>query len=228
MLRALRRECAHRRLLEARVAALQEQVLNQHQSPPPSPPPSLGDIDQVSLARRSAGPNSRRDSDQPMPWLTPISERDSISRASQRKSNEERANAYSQARVAASARLAERELKEVQSSFEADRHGRRCPVINPYDRRMRYWEWMVMSFLCYQAIELPLRIAFEASFYSAQGVFVCRWIEFGMDVTFLVDLALNFFVAFVDEDMEVVTDHSLIARKVECIHAHGRQPWHAA
>ena len=32
---------------------------------------------------------------------------------------------------------------------------------------------------------------------------ICRWVELIMDVLFMCDLALNFFISYLDEDMKV-------------------------
>ena len=62
-----------------------------------------------------------------------------------------------------------------------------------------------MAFLGYQAVELPLRLAFEQFFYTPASLRAFLTAEFAMDIAFFADLVLNFFVAYVDEDMEVVT-----------------------
>ena len=107
--------------------------------------------------------------------------------------------------------LARREVEAVNRSFEEDRAGRRCPVINPYDSTIRWWEVAITSVLCFQAVEMPLRLAFEGWIYSLPTLVVCRWLELVVDVLFMCDLVLNFFISYLDEDMHVVTDHRRIA-----------------
>ena len=84
--------------------------------------------------------------------------------------------------------IAKREVEALNQSFDEDRAGRRCPVINPYDRRIQWWDSMVLAFLCFQAVEMPFRLAFDKVFYTSSGLFACRWVEFLMDVSFLIDL----------------------------------------
>ena len=109
--------------------------------------------------------------------------------------------------------LAKREVDAVNRSFEEDRRGRRCPVINPYSVGIRWWEVMITAVLCYQAFEMPLRLAFEEYLYSRVGLSACRWVELLIDTLFLVDLVLNFFLSYLDDDLQVVTDHTRIARR---------------
>jgi hypothetical protein len=156
-------------------------------SPPPSPPstanvhpPAMGAIDLVSLARDSNAGRERVhtiDSENSRENVRPP--RASVWERTRATSDPgERTRAASDARHAATAQQAKKAMEEISHAFEVAKVRTRCPVFNPYDRRMRYWEWTVMAFLCYQAIEMPLRLAFESSFYSAQGLFVCLWVEF--------------------------------------------------
>ena len=142
--------------------------------------------------------------------------------------------------------LAKREVEAVKQSFEEDRQGRRCPVINPYDAGIRWWELLItivvrprppkagpclhsqprlhplpllraarstlcssrlrstLAQLCYQAVEMPLRLAFGLLIYSEAGLIACRWVESGIDLLFVCDLFLNFFISYLDDDMQAV------------------------
>jgi hypothetical protein len=99
------------------------------------------------------------------------------SRAVRRTEVEAKLQAYKAAKANHTDLLAKKEVDAIKKSFEEDRAGRRCPVINPYSKSIQWWESVIMAFLCYQAVELPFRLAFETVFYSASGIFNCRWAE---------------------------------------------------
>ena len=108
-------------------------------------------------------------------------------RARERRETEAKIREYRQVVAMHADNLAKREVEQVKQSFEQDRAGRRCPVINPYDPSIRWWELAVLAVLCYQAVEMPLRLAFEGLVYSPTGLLVCNWVEMAIDGIFIAD-----------------------------------------
>jgi len=98
-------------------------------------------------------------------------------REKERAETEAKIREYRVTRANHTEMLAKREAEAVKQSFEEDRRGRRCPVVNPYDRGIRWWESAITFILCYQAVEIPLRLAFASVLYTPESLLVTRWTE---------------------------------------------------
>ena len=93
--------------------------------------------------------------------------------------------------------------------------GRWCGglVILPTSKRLRWWDTYVLVLLAFNSIEMPLRVAFGALIYSNGTLTLFQWLELLVDLTFIVDCALNFVTAYVDGVDSFVMSHAAIARR---------------
>ncbi|CAN7119838.1 unnamed protein product [Brassica rapa subsp. narinosa] len=82
-------------------------------------------------------------------------------------------------------------------------------IVLPYDRRYRLWELLLVILVGYSAWASLFELAFEK---AADGAIPT--VDLVVDFFFAVDIALTFFVAYLDTSTYlIVDDHKLIARR---------------
>lgn len=87
-------------------------------------------------------------------------------------------------------------------------------LLNPRDPRVMYWDALVGFFLLFTASFTPYEVAFmgdsDSMTITIDAVFVINRI---VDLGFLVDMGLNFFLPVQTADNRLITDHRIIIRK---------------
>ena len=86
--------------------------------------------------------------------------------------------------------------------------GSRTPLIHPDNRMLMKWIMLGIFFVLYEVFLTPYRMCFNA---PAKGVFFA--FECVVNLFFMVDVVVNFFISFRNDEGEVVTDHGNIIKK---------------
>lgn len=108
------------------------------------------------------------------------------------------------------------ERERVKQRLEAEREGltRFCIVLLPEGRTRKLWNLLIVLLICFCAVAVPLEMGYERGMREALGSDGWgAWISFNLfvDLSFILDIALNFRTGFFVEG-EVVTDSYRIAR----------------
>lgn len=95
--------------------------------------------------------------------------------------------------------------------FTLRRQWRGCwKVYDPASPNRQYWSLLVVIFLLYGMVEIPLRVGFEQDVvpWSAADLF-----NLFIDIFFLVDIFMNFRTGYFQEDNRLILDGTKIARR---------------
>lgn len=91
------------------------------------------------------------------------------------------------------------EANELQSVDLSVANRTRC-IILPSNKLKQAWDIYVMALLVYTALIIPFRVCFNVEDKSAFGIFFDLW----FDLSFTVDIVLNFFSAYYFKEKLVV------------------------
>ncbi len=80
-------------------------------------------------------------------------------------------------------------------------------IINPVSVKKTLWNTLMVLLIMLLAITVPFRIAFEEDGGSKPWVFS----DITIDFLFIIDVILNFFTAYEDENGELVVERTKIA-----------------
>eukprot|EP00873_Tetraselmis_striata_P036314 jgi/Tetstr1/456578/TSEL_043296.t1 len=83
---------------------------------------------------------------------------------------------------------------------------RGIPVVSPNSRKRRYWDMMILVFVIYNAVAVPLDAGF--GFEKAHWL---NMMEITIDLIFFVDILYNFRTAYVDSQGNLIRDGKKIA-----------------
>lgn len=83
-------------------------------------------------------------------------------------------------------------------------------IIYPDDSFKKKWDLLIVVCLLYMSIILPFRIAFEESDDEEWGPYDI--VELIMNIIFFIDIVLNFFTAYYDENENLELDKKKIAK----------------
>lgn len=83
-------------------------------------------------------------------------------------------------------------------------------IIYPDDSFKKKWDLLIVVCLLYMSIILPFRIAFEESDDEEWGPYDI--VELIMNIIFFLDIVLNFFTAYYDENENLELDKKKIAK----------------
>jgi hypothetical protein len=83
--------------------------------------------------------------------------------------------------------------------------GPKTPIIHPDHMRLLPWVLLGAFFICYDVLMMPYRICFSA---PAKGPMF--YFEAFIQIYFIMDLALNFFIGFMTPTGELVVKHSVV------------------
>lgn len=82
-------------------------------------------------------------------------------------------------------------------------------VINPEHKLKRRWDLLIVFFVIYNTVFLPLSLAFQK--FRNENTWIIPF-DYFVDICFLVDIILTFRTAYFDASLEIVTDPKMIAK----------------
>mmetsp|Transcript_24891 Transcript_24891/g.69399 ORF Transcript_24891/g.69399 Transcript_24891/m.69399 type:complete len:684 (+) Transcript_24891:286-2337(+) len=89
----------------------------------------------------------------------------------------------------------------------AQRVDQAIPLVNPNSRKRRYWDFMILIFVIYNAVAVPL----DAGFPTYKKADWLSYGEVAIDVIFFLDIIYNFRTAYVDDQGNMIRDSKKIA-----------------
>ena len=84
----------------------------------------------------------------------------------------------------------------------------RMGLVVPDELRKERWDWLVILFVLYNAVEVPFDLCFSPDANTFLTVF-----DYFVDVTFMIDIFIAFRTTYYDKKRQLVLDRELVRRK---------------